>query len=58
MSEADSDSELPDQQEDEHNGIIFPIAPKPSLENAEQIGINSTPAFQCIDDVCKSNFFQ
>jgi len=32
-------------------GIIFPIAPKPSYENAEQSGINSTPAFQCIDDL-------
>ena len=35
----------------ESGEIIFPIAPKPSFENSEQIGISSTPAFQCVDDV-------
>ena len=35
----------------ETEGIIFPIAPQPSFENSEQIGISSTPAFQCVDDV-------
>ena len=35
----------------ETEGIIYPVAPQPSFENSEQIGISSTPAFQCVDDV-------
>ena len=41
-----------EKESQNHTGdIIFPIAPKPSFENSEQIGISSTPAFQCVDDV-------
>ena len=56
MSPPDKNGENESKREKENTsneteGIIFPIAPQPSFENSEQIGISSTPAFQCVDDV-------
>jgi len=58
MSPPDKNGENSDESKrekentsNETEGIIFPIAPQPSFENSEQIGISSTPAFQCVDDL-------
>ena len=40
-----------DTSVEEDGSFIYAIAPKPSTETSEQIGINTTPAFQCLDEV-------
>ena len=54
MSSAEKETENSDTEDENvpSSSFIYPVAPKPTLENAEQIGINTTPAFQCIDEVC------
>lgn len=52
LSEQDNDNFEGLQSDDikEDDSFIYAIAPKPSSE-IEQIGINTTPAFQCLDEV-------
>lgn len=51
----DLDIESDDVQKDEKDdSFLYAIAPKPTSE-IEQIDINTTPAFQCLDEV--SSFY-
>lgn len=51
MSSEEKDADYSEDDNSPNGNIIYPIAPKPTIENAEQIGINTTPAFQCIDEL-------